>query len=160
MKWNGGLMNKSLAFAVLFLLVSMLCFGQKAPDPKGIEDLVNRAAALVESKGKAAFDEFRKKDSEWFYGNTYVFVDDMNGKSLCLPSNPAEEGKTNLDLKDASGKQVMKDFIDTAKKGSGWIEYVWPKPGETKPSKKKSFVRSTKMPDGQMVIVGSGMYVE
>ena len=44
---------------------------------KQIEALVNKAAALIESKGKAIFPELRKKDSEWFHGDTYLFVYDL-----------------------------------------------------------------------------------
>ena len=39
---------------------------------KQVELLVNKAAALVDSEGKAAFTEFRKKDSEWFHGDTFL----------------------------------------------------------------------------------------
>jgi signal transduction histidine kinase len=55
----------------------------------------------------------------------------------------------------------MREFIETAKtKGSGWVDYMWPKPGEKNPSKKLSYVKRTKMPDGEMVIVGAGTYVK
>jgi len=155
---------REIIFSLLaFLFTFTLCFGQekKSPDPKEVETLVNRAAALVESKGQAAFDELRKKDGEWFHGNTYVFVDDMTGVSLVLPPNPSEEGQSFVDMKDADGKPVVQEFINTAKeKGSGWVEYMWPKPGQTTPSKKRSFVKRTKMPDGKLVIVGSGIYLE
>jgi hypothetical protein len=36
----------------------------------------------------------------------------------------------------------------------GW-DYWWPKPGEEKPSKKRA-----KMPSGELVIVGAGIYGE
>jgi cytochrome c len=51
---------------------------------KQIEALVNKAAALIESKGKATFPEFRKSESEWFSGDTYVFALDL--KLNVLPS--------------------------------------------------------------------------
>lgn len=64
-------------------------------------------------------------------------------------------------MKDAKGKAFIREFIETAKtKGSGWVDYMWPKPGEDKPSKKISYIKKAKMPDGEMVIVGAGMYVE
>ena len=40
-------------------------------------------------------------------------------------------------------------------KGEGWVSYMVPKPGETKPSPKVSYV--IKVP-GQNVIVGAGIY--
>jgi signal transduction histidine kinase len=85
----------------------------------------------------------------------------MNGTILMHPANPELETKSIIDLKDANGKFFMREFIETAKaKGSGWVDYVWPKPGEKSPSKKLSYVKRTKMPDGEMVIVGGGTYVK
>ena len=74
---------------------------------------------------------------------------------------PELEGKDLIDLKDANGKAIVREFIETVKtKGHGWVEYMWPKPGEKKPSKKISYVKRAKMPDGVSVIVGAGIYVK
>ncbi len=128
---------------------------------KRIKTLVDKAAALIERKGKDAFPELRKKGSEWYKGETYVFVDDMNGTALVNPPAPEIEGKKLIDMKDAKGKAFVREFIETAKtKGSGWVDYWWPKPGEDKPSKKISYIKKAKMPNGEMVIVGAGIYVE
>ena len=133
----------------------------QSKEAKRIEALVDKAAALAESKGKTAFPEFKKKGSEWFKGETYIFIVDMNGITLMHPANPELETKSILDMKDANGKAFMREFIETAKtKGSGWVDYVWPKPGEKSPSKKLSFVRRAKMPNGEMVVVGAGVYTK
>jgi len=130
-------------------------------EAKRIVALVNSAAALVESKGKDAFSEFEKKDGKWYKGKTYVFVDDMNGTVLVNPPSPEIVGKNLIDTQDAGGKALIREFIKIAEtKGSGWVDYWWPRPGEDKPSRKMSFVRKAKMPDGKMVIVGAGMYAE
>jgi cytochrome c len=123
--------------------------------------LVNSAAALVEGKGKAAFPELEKKNGKWYNGTTYVFVDDMNGTVLVNPPSPELEGKNLIDTKDAMGKFIIREFIKIAKtKGSGWVDYWWPKPGEKKPIEKRSYIKKAKMPNGDMVVVGAGMYVE
>ncbi len=128
---------------------------------KQIKALVDKAAALIESKGKDTFPKFKKKDSKWYKGETYVFVDDMNGTALVNPPAPDIEGKNFIDMKDAKGKAFIREFIETAQaKGSGWVEYWWPKPGQDKPSKKISYIKKAKMPNGEMVIVGAGIYVE
>jgi cytochrome c len=54
-----------------------------------IEALVNKAAAQIESKGMAIFPEFRKKDTEWFNGNTYLFVYDLKSNVLFNAAFPA-----------------------------------------------------------------------
>ena len=152
---------------ILFGVVYLFSFPGFSAEPpqseeaKQIVALVDKAATLIESKGKDAFPEFKKKDSEWYKGETYIFVDDMEGKNLVHPAKPELEGRNQIDMKDANGKALVREFIETAKtKGSGWVDYMWPKPGEDKPSKKISYIKKAKMPDGEMVIVGAGIYVE
>jgi cytochrome c len=133
----------------------------QSPEAKRLVALVDKAATLTESKGKTAFPEFKKKGSEWLKRETYIFIADMNGTILMHPANPELETKSIIDLKDANGKAFMREFIETAKtKGSGYVDYMWPKPGEKSPSKKLSYVKRTKMPDGEMVIVGAGAYIK
>jgi cytochrome c len=158
-------MKKTLS--PLLILYGVLClffaavFAAEAPqskEAKQIVALVDKAAALTESKGKTAFPEFKKKGSEWLKGETYIFIADMNGTILMHPANPELETKNILDLKDANGKAFMREFIETAKKGSGWVEYMWPKPGEKKPSKKLAYIKPAKIPSGETILVGAGIY--
>ena len=94
----------------------------QSKEAKQIIALVDKAAALTESKGKSAFPEFKKKGSEWLKGETYIFIIDMNGTMLMHPANPQLETKNVLDLKDENGKAFVREFIETAKKGwVGWI---------------------------------------
>jgi signal transduction histidine kinase len=131
-----------------------------SPSKEQVAALVDKAAALVERDGEKAFAEFRKKGSEWLQGDIYVFVDDLEGKNLCHPVKPDLEGKNLLDMKDAKGKEFVREMIELLKtKDSGWVEYAWPKPGETNPSKKLGYVKKTKCGD-KTVLVGSGLYVE
>ncbi|MBZ0159795.1 MAG: cache domain-containing protein [bacterium] len=153
-----------ILFGVVFLLASPGLSATPEPQSeqaKQIKALVNKTVTFIESKGKGAFPELKKKDSEWYKGDTYIFVNDMNGTVLLLPTEPELEGKNLIDMKDANGKLWMRAFIETAKtRGSGWVDYMWPKPGTDKPSKKISYIKKAKMPDGKMVFVGAGMYVE
>lgn len=142
-----------------FSLQGISAESRQSEDAKSIVALVSSAAALIENKGKDSFAEFRKKGSKWFTAKTYVFVDDMDGNVLVNPPSPEIEGKNLIDWKDAKGKLFLQEFVKVAKnRGSGWVEYWWPKPAEEKPSKKKSYVKRAKMPDGKLVIVGAGIY--
>jgi cytochrome c len=135
---------------------------EKAPQSKEGEQivaLVDKAAALIESKGRSAFPEFKKNGSEWFKGETYIFVLDTNGTTLAHAANPELETKNILELKDTNGKAFIREFAETAKKGSGWVDYMWPKPGEKESSGKVSYVKSAKMPTGETVVVGAGIYL-
>jgi signal transduction histidine kinase len=131
-----------------------------SPEAKKIVALVDQAAKLVEQKGKDAFPELRK-DKKWNNGDVYIFIDRFDGVVLLLPPTPESEGKNLIDWQDAKGKKVVREIVQVAKtKGSGWVEYYWPKPGEQKQSKKLSYIKKAKLPTGEEVAVGSGMYVE
>lgn len=162
-------MKRKTLYGRIFILFGVVCLfaspGFSAtPEPqseqaKQITALVDKAVALIESKGKSAFPELRRKGSEWFKGETYIFVDDLNGTLLMFPPKPELEGKNMIDQKDANGKLWMREFIETAQtKGSGWVDYMWPKPGQDKPSRKISYIKRAKLPDGKMVLVGAGIY--
>jgi cytochrome c len=125
-----------------------------------IEQLVNKAAALVEKDGKAAFDEFRKKDSAWFHGDTYLFAYDLKANVLLNPAFPQREGTNVTGQKDAKGKLLHQAIIETAEiKGSGWVDYWFPKPGQTEASQKWTFVKKV-MIDGVPGLIASGFYPE
>jgi signal transduction histidine kinase len=162
-------MNTKTLFA-FFILAGLfgspsLTFSQSSPptseQAKKIEALVNNAAALIEKRGKAAaFSEFRKKDSEWYHGNTYLFVYDLKSNVLLNAAFPAREGTNTTGQKDARGKLFHHDFIRMAEtKGSGWVDYMFPKPGQTEPSQKWAYVKAVKV-DGVPALVASGFYPE
>ncbi len=125
-----------------------------------IEDVVNRAAALVSAQGENAFGELRDKTGSFVFMDTYVFVDATDGTELVNPAYPSLEGKNLMDLKDVKGKEVARDYIAAATKdGSAWVEYYWYKPGDNTPHRKLTYVR--KVQSGQHTyVVGSGFYVE
>jgi cytochrome c len=127
-------------------------------ETKNVEALVNKAAALIDSKGRVAFDEFRKKDSEWYHGNTYLFVYDLKSNVLLNPAFPAREGTNTTGQKDKMGKLFHHDFIAIAEtNGSGWVDYMFPKPGQTEPSQKWTYVKKVTV-DGLPGLVGSGFF--
>lgn len=123
-------------------------------------DAVNDAAELLKRQGEAAFDILRDIKSEFIFMNTYVFVMDMTGTILVLPPFPNIE-KTNLyNYTDINGKYVTRDMIKLMEdRGSGWCEYMWPKPGESTPSKKISFLKKI-ITWEDTYILGIGLYTE
>jgi cytochrome c len=125
-----------------------------------IEAMVNKAAALVETRGKAAFSEFRKRDSEWRSDDVYLFAFDFDGKILLNVEFPKREGTTRLKEKDADGKLFHENFIEVVRTdGSGWVDYMFPKPGQRQPSEKWSYVKATTI-DGTPGLIGAGFYTD
>ncbi|MDM0066661.1 cache domain-containing protein [Variovorax sp. J31P207] len=155
--------KQAVIFAMLInLAIANLATAQQAPPTSDkaaqIETLVNKAAALIDSEGKAAFAEFRVKDSEWFHGDTYLFVYDLKSDVLLNPAFPAREGTKVTGQKDANGKPFHDAMIRTAEtKGSGWVDYMFPKPGQTQPSQKWAYVKAVTV-DGVPGLVASGFY--
>ncbi|KST57752.1 sodium:calcium antiporter [Methylobacterium sp. GXS13] len=125
-----------------------------------IETLVNAAAETIESKGRTAFPEFRRKNSPWRYGDVYLFIVDMQGIVLFNAAHPNREGRDLLQEHDAAGKQFHKDFIGVVREsGSGWVDYMFPRPRRSTPEVKWSYVCGTSV-DGTPALVGAGVYVE
>ena len=144
------------------LATTPVAMSQTAPpdteQARKVETLVNEAAALVEKNGKAAFAEFKKKDSKWFHGDIYIFSYDMNATVLLNAAFPEREGRNMTGQKDVKGKPFHDEIIHIAQtKGSGWIDLMMLRPGRTEPVLKWAFVRRVTI-DSTPGVIGSGFY--
>lgn len=117
--------------------------------------MVEKAAAFLSANGKEkALAEFNNPKGQFVKDDLYIFVNDLNGKTLAHGGNQKLVGKDMLGLKDADGKPFIKDMTDAAKaKKSGWIEYKW-----TNPTTKKVDDKSTYYMLVDDVIIGCGIY--
>ena len=87
----------------------------------------------------------------------YFWVNDLDARIVMHPIKPHLDGKDLVNFKDKAGKRIFYEFAKVAKeKGSGVVDYVWPKPGFEVPQAKVSFVKVFK-PYGW--VVGTGAYV-
>ncbi|CAG9216097.1 Sodium:calcium antiporter [Paraburkholderia sabiae] len=160
-------MKGNLLFTGIMLLAGLAgsaspVFSQVSPPSSEISKqtvaLVDQAAALIDSKGKAAFAGFRIKGSEWFHGDTYLFVYDLKANVLLNPAFPAREGSNVSGQKDTNGKAFHDAMIQTAEtKGTGWVDYMFLRPGQNEPSHKWTYVKAVTI-DGVPGLVGSGFY--
>ena len=153
-----------MAAAVIAVVPVRAAAGRDAPQSekaRHIASLVDKAAGLIQEQGRAAaFAEFRKKGTMWFTGDIYIAADDMAGNVLLSPPSPQNKGKNTIDQKDANGKLLQRAMVELLKeKEAGWVDYMWPKPGQTKPSLKWSYVRRVNL-DGVPGLVGAGLYPE
>jgi signal transduction histidine kinase len=129
-------------------------------DREFVVDAVDAAVELIQKEGEKAFGTLRDKRSQFVYQDTYVFVVAENGIELLNVAFPKLEGRNVLHYKDAEGNYFVKEFIRVAKtKGSGWVDYPWPKPGDVEKSHKSTYVRKA-MLEGKMVVVCAGMYID
>lgn len=127
-------------------------------DKAFIQDVVNRACDLIRLKGRNAFAEIRDKKGAFNFMDTYVFVDDVTGVELVNPAQPSLEGKNIMNVKDAHGNFLVRNYITTAlKKESAWVDYYWYKPGQNTVAHKHTYVRKASF-GKETFIVGAGFY--
>ncbi|MCD6329375.1 MAG: cache domain-containing protein [Candidatus Cloacimonetes bacterium] len=122
-----------------------------------IIDQVNEAAEIINAEGIAAFEELRDPKSEYIFNNNYVFVLDDEGMLLV---HPEIEGTNLYDTQDVNGKYFIRDMLEVGREnGCGWVDYWWNKPGEDEASAKSSYVKQIAV-DGDILVVGVGVYLE
>ncbi len=98
------------------------------------EDLVAfadsaRDFALNTTK-EIALETFNDKNGKFVEGNRYIFAEDFAGKTLALPNQPDLVGMNRIDAKDPNGVEFIRDSIDLAQCGGGFIYYLKPDPAK------------------------------
>ncbi len=90
--------------------------------------------------------------------NEYFWVNDMHPTMVMHPIKPALDGSDLSDFKDPNGTRLFVKAVEVVQKsGTGFVSYMWPKPGHDKPVSKISYV-SGFSPWGW--VIGSGIYVD
>ncbi|OUR73600.1 chemotaxis protein, partial [Arcobacter sp. 31_11_sub10_T18] len=93
------------------------------------------------------------------YGNSgYFWINDLDANIIDHPIKPALNGKDLSNFTDKNGKKIFVEFANTVKKtNSGFVDYVWEKPGFTELQAKVSYV---KLFQPFNWVIGTGSYVE
>lgn len=126
--------------------------------PQQIMQKVDRACQLLKTEGATAFPKFKGKDSEFIFSGTYLWINSGDGYILMHPIRPNLEGKSLMGFSDVRGKLFFSELTNLVlQKGSGWVDYWWPKPGEVSPSYKVSYAKGVFV-DGHLWVVGCGAY--
>ncbi|HMA44333.1 MAG TPA: cache domain-containing protein, partial [Gemmatimonadales bacterium] len=124
-----------------------------------VVDAVTSAIGLIEQRGAAALQLLRDPKGPFIVKDAYVFVTSMEGIELVNPAFPNLEGRDLLDVKDTHGKYLNREMIQLVQtSGSGWSDYMWPKPGDSVSTQKSAYVSRAKLGDKQ-VMVGCGVYL-
>jgi signal transduction histidine kinase len=121
-----------------------------------VEERVNRAARFLQSAGKAeAFKRFHNRASSFFFLDSYIFVLNEQGETLVDPVFPNKTGRSVIEFQDAVGFFPFKTALQKLEHADeAWVQYLWPKPGSSTPSRKLIYVRKVKVGD-EVFIVGS-----
>lgn len=139
---------KKLAVLTSLLLFGLVLAGAAFAETATRDEAVQKAkaaAAMVKKDKAAGVAEISKKDGEFVWKDSYVFLMDLNGKMLAHPVKPELTQKPTLlgtpDKNKEKPKMLFDEFVQVAKsKGEGWVDYMWPKPGEEQPTAKETYV--------------------
>ena len=121
---------------------------------------LNEAVVMIAKEGEYILPEFRKKNCKWFQDDFYIFIYDVQGNRIVYPPAPTKEGENAYNVSDVDGKFQVQMFIKTAltEEGEGWVQYKWPKPGESTPVAKHTYVKKAQTPSGEILVVCAGYY--
>lgn len=87
----------------------------------------------------------------------YFWVNDGSGKLLMHPFSTKKVNKNLLSATDEKGKYFMRDMVDIAKSGGGWVTYHWNKPNSELSYEKLSYVNYFNDWDW---VLGTGVYMD
>jgi signal transduction histidine kinase len=135
-------MKRILTASLLFL--AMAAAQASEPTEKDAIAMVEKGAAFIKQHGKDKFiEKISAKDPEFIQGALYVDIRDLqSGIVLAHPVNPTIVGKDLTDVPDASGKKYRREIIElAAKKGKGWVDYMYKNPTTGKIEPKTTYIQ-------------------
>ena len=145
-------MMKKLLTGLAAFLVMGLSGGAWAADFGTAEEakaMLEKAVAAVQADEAGALAAFNAGADGLKDRDLYVFCGGADGN---FTAHPTLVGKSLKDLKDKAGKALGEEIYAAAKEGEiAEVDYMWPRPGETEPTEKVTYV--TKVGD-QVCAVG------
>ncbi|MEY4593116.1 MAG: hypothetical protein RIR18_2011 [Pseudomonadota bacterium] len=93
-----------------------------------------------------------------YEADDYFWINGLDDRMIMHPIKPALDGTMLDKIQDKNGKFLFVEFNRVVQKsGSGFVDYVWPKPGAEQPVPKLSYVKGFQ-PWGW--VIGSGIYID
>ena len=121
--------------------------------PEEAKALLEQAVTAVKANPAAAFAAFNDLNGKFIQDDLYVFaIDVKEAKFRAHGATPRLIGTDALNLKDPTGKPLLKDMISSAS-SKGSLEYHWRNPVTEKVEAKKTFMRNV-----NNLLIGVGYY--
>jgi signal transduction histidine kinase len=101
------------------------CGFYPSADRNAAVDLVKKGYTYMKKVGKSlAVQDFSSKTNQQYrYGDLYLVVYDLQGVCIAQGENSELVGQNHWDLKDDDGRYFVREMIQKAKNGGGWIDY-------------------------------------
>ena len=122
-----------------------------------VNDLIEQASGIDDQKIK---NEVAKNLRNIDFGESsdgYIFVFKYDGENVVHAAKPELEGTNLFNAKDPNGVPFIKELIDNAKSGGGYVEFMWHKPSLNKEVAKLGYAKSI---DKFQWMVGTGFYID
>jgi methyl-accepting chemotaxis protein len=140
--------------------------GQRRAEIKHLTE-VARAAVQEEyaasQAGTISADEAKARAAARVAGlrygdNDYFWINDFQSRMVMHPLKPELNGQDLRDFKDHNGKAIFVEAAGiAARQGQGYVDYEWPRPGQSQPVPKISYIVGFE-PWGWAI--GSGAYID
>ena len=122
-----------------------------------LRQFVADAKAYAKTHGKErALAEFNDPNGSFVKDDLYIFADDYNGTALSWPYRPDQVGLNLFNQTDAMGTHHIQAILNSARNGTGLVEYYTENPRTNTTQLKISYVTDV---DGTWVL-GAGRYME
>jgi cytochrome c len=161
--------SRRTATAALALGCVLVCVGtaraeQDRATPQEVIQRVQEAVQDLAKSGEAGLATFSSKNATSVWKDSYIFVlscEAGTAVGIANPLRPEPMGTPMakiLTFGPKSGEQIAADFCAAGRQPhGGWVEYNFPKPGETQATRKVSYLLAV---EGTPYIVGAGLYDE
>jgi hypothetical protein len=131
------------ALAGLALMVCNAAFAQGLGTAAEAKAMLEKAVAALKADKAKALADFINPSGGFRDRDLYVFCAGPDGK-FTAHVNPALRGTDIKALVDKSGKRLGEEIVKSAVEGKVTeVEYMFPRPGQTEPSQKVSYVTKT-----------------
>jgi cytochrome c len=161
--------SRRTATAALALGCVLVCVGtaraeQDRATPQEVIQRVQEAVQDLAKSGEAGLASFSSKNATSVWKDSYIFVvscKEGTAVGVANPVRPELRGKPvaqTATFGPRSGEQIAADFCAAGRQPhGGWVEYNFPKPGDTQATRKVSYLLAA---HGTPYVVGAGLYDE
>ena len=122
-------------------------------------------AAAIDEAGFENHDDiveaFRVDDGTWQDGDVYLYISEPDGTFVFHGVNPSLEGQNLIRFTDLNGVMYVKELLDAAQGGGGFVEYYFDDPtvtGDEELGSPKVGYAELMVADGRELVMGSGIY--
>jgi cytochrome c len=133
---------------------------QDRATPQEVIQRVQQAVQDLAKSGEAGLATFSSKNATSVWKDSYTFVLSCEGGRAVGIANPLrpEPMAQILTFGPKSGDQIAAVLCAAGRQPhGGWVEYNFPKPGETQATRKVSYLLAAQ---GTPYVVGAGLYDE